>query len=224
MLINEAKWLGTQIMSIELKTGSRFLNFGSQSENYNKTNDHILKYFLNPIKTKHTVINLDLGPGAGVDIVGNIYDNDFFEELKKESFDCILLCNVLEHVEDIEEICTRLNLLLKEGGFILFSGPKDYPTHFDPIDNGFRPSIEDVSRLFPKFVVVKSEIITDYKFSYYVLRNPKRIIIEIIRLLTPFYKFEKWKNAVLPKYRYWNKNFKVTCLILKKKKYSKESI
>lgn len=201
---------------MNLKTGLKFLNFGSQSAEYNKKNSHIINFLINPIKEKHHLINLDLKPGSGVDIVGNIYDDVFFNKIKNEKFDCILLCNVLEHVQDIQLLCSRISSLLNDGGLVFFSGPKVYPVHYDPIDNGFRPSVNQVKELFSEFSVVSGEIVTDHSFSYYLLKSPQRIIIELLRVLTPFYRYTKWKKVVIPKYKYWNRIFEVTCVILKK--------
>lgn len=216
MLINEAKWLGESIQDLKLKKKSVFLNFGSQSEKYNRTNIHIKKYLLNPIKENHTIKNLDIKPGKLIDYVGNLYDDEFFIKLKKQKFDCILLCNVLEHVEQIELLCNRISDLLSIGGIIVFSGPYYFPTHYDPIDNGFRPTIDEVAKLFPNFKPIKSEIIIDFTYSHYVLKSFKSFLTTLLRILTPFYKFQKWKVVVLPKLKFWQQNFKITCVILEK--------
>jgi len=217
MLINEAKWLGAAIQELPLKPNSVFLNFGSQTENYNEENKHIINYLIDPIRNKHKIKNLDLQTGKGIDFTGNIYNDEFLEYMKQFKFDVILLCNVLEHVVDIDSLCQRVQVLLSEDGFLVFSGPNDYPTHYDPIDNGFRPTISEVSDLFKDLSFVKGEIVPDFTFSFYILKSPKLVITQLLRLLTPFYKYNKWKSVVLPKFLYWNKQFKVTCVILKKK-------
>jgi SAM-dependent methyltransferase len=216
MLIKEAIWLGEAIHSISLRAGAVFLNFGSQTERYNKENSHIYRYLLNPIKKNYTLKNFDIRAGKGVDIVGDIYDDSFFLKFKEKKFDCILLCNVLEHVTNIKLLCNRISELLKPGGIILFSGPYSYPIHYDPIDNGFRPTVDQVCELFPNFKIIRGEIITDYTYSYYVMRSFKRFFNTILRASTPFYKYKKWKKVVIPKFKYWNRNFQVTCVILRK--------
>jgi len=217
MLINEAKWLGSAIQELPIEPNSVFLNFGSQTENYHKENKHIVNYLINPILKNHLIKNLDLHPGKGIDFVGNIYDDNFLYEMKQIKFDIILLCNVLEHVEDIERLCQRIEVLLAENGYLVFSGPNDYPTHYDPIDNGFRPEISEVQNLFKNLNFIKGEIIKDFTYSFYMLRSPKLLITTLMRSLMPFYKYNKWKSVVLPKFLYWNKQFKVTCVIFQKK-------
>ncbi|MBU3928502.1 MAG: methyltransferase domain-containing protein, partial [Bacteroidetes bacterium] len=189
--------------------------FGSQTENYNEENKHIINYLIDPIRNKHVIKNLDLQMGKGIDFTGNIYNDDFLEHMKQFKFDVILLCNVLEHVVDIPSLCHRAQCLLSENGFIVFSGPNDFPTHYDPIDNGFRPGIEEVKELFKNMEMIKGEVLTDHTYLFYLGKSPKYLISQILRLLTPFYKFEKWKNVFLPKLSYWNKHYKITCVIFK---------
>jgi len=217
MLINEAKWLGAAVQGLNLLEGSKILNFGSQSEDYNKDNIHISNYFLYPIRKKFQIKNLDLKNGKGIEIVGDLYNDEFLNSLKVYRFKCILLNNVLEHVDKIQDLCDRLVSILDKNGYIVFSGPKDYPIHYDPIDNGFRPNLYDVQNLFPNMIMIKGDEITDNTYSYYVLGSYKKAILTFARLITPFYKFNKWKTVVLPKFRYWNKHFIVTCVILQKK-------
>jgi len=159
---------------------------------------------------------LDIKPSQGVDFCGDLYDDDFFAKMKKEKIDSVLLCNVLEHVKDIELLCDRIKDLLRPGGIIIFSGPFDYPRHFDPIDNGFRPGIDDVASLFHEFNVLSGQIVEDHTYAYYLFRDPKFLLINLLRALTPFYKFHKWKNVVIPKYLFLNRTFKVTCVIFQK--------
>jgi SAM-dependent methyltransferase len=217
MLINEAKWLGRALEELQLNPNSVFLNFGSQTETYNMENQHINSYLINPIRNNHILKNLDLQAGRGIDFTGNIYDDEFLDYLKQFKFDVILLCNVLEHVVDIQDLCQRVQCLLSDNGFIIFSGPNDFPTHYDPIDNGFRPNIEDVQFLFRNMEMIKGEVILDNTYLYYLKRSPKYMLSQIIRFFAPFYKFEKWRKVMLPQLRYLNNPYKVTCVILKTK-------
>ena len=218
MLVNEAKWIGEQIKTLSLKRESVVLNFGSQNLKYNKESKHLIDFVVNPIKQKCQLKNLDLQKGPGIDYSGNILDDTFFNQLTSIQFECVLLCNVLEHVTNIEGIAQRVGELIKPGGFIIFTGPYEYPIHYDPIDNGFRPEIKEVIRLFNNFRIIQAEIVTDYTYAYYLKKNKKNLFLTLIRVLIPFYKFNKWKNVVLPKFKWWNKQFKVTCVLMQKEK------
>ena len=118
MLISEAKWLGKALEDLQLSSNSVFLNFGSQTETYNYESQHIINYLVNPIRNKHILKNLDLQTGRGIDFAGNIYDDEFLDYLKQFKFDVILLCNVLEHVTDIQELCQRVKSKLADDVFI----------------------------------------------------------------------------------------------------------
>lgn len=216
MLVNEAKWIGELINYLPLTKDSVVLNFGSQTLKYNKESKHLIDFVVNPIKQKCQLKNLDLQKSAGIDYSGDILDDTFFNKLTSIQFEGIFLCNVLEHVTNIEGIAQRVGKLIKPGGFLIFSGPYEYPIHYDPIDNGFRPKVEDVICLFENFKIIQAEIVTDYTYSYYLKKNNKQLILTFVRVLTPFYKYYKWKNVVLPKFKWWNKQFKVTCVFMQK--------
>ena len=51
-----------------------------------------------------------------------------------KSFDCILLCEVLEHVEFPEKLVDDCLSILNKGGLLVISMPFMYPFHPDPTD------------------------------------------------------------------------------------------
>jgi SAM-dependent methyltransferase len=216
MLINESKWIGEQIKQLPLKKDHVVLNFGSQTLKYNQENRYIIDFVINPLKQKCQLKNLDLHNGAGIDYSGDILNDTFFSHLASIQFDCILLCNVLEHVTDIDGIAQRVGELIKSGGFLIFSGPYKYPIHFDPIDNNFRPTVEDINRLFNNFKTIQSATIDDHTYSYYLKKDMRFLFISLLRLLMPFYRYNKWKRVMIPKLKWWNKRYKVTCVLMQK--------
>ena len=218
MLINEAKWIGQQISGLPLSKKDIVLNFGSQTKNYINKNIHIIEHVLKPLSQKCQLKNLDLRSGHGIDYSGNILEDDFFNNLLSVQFAGILLCNVIEHVTNIEKFSSRVGQLVKRGGFLIFTGPYKYPLHYDPIDNGFRPEINEVMHLFKSFKVINAEKITDFTYSYYLFRNKRQLLSTLLRVMSPFYKFRKWKKVVLPKFKWLNKQFEVTCVLMEKGK------
>ena len=76
---------------------------------------------------------------------------------------------------------------------LFFPGPNDFPTHYDPIDNGFRPNIIEVQLLFKNMEMVKGEVVLDHTYLFYLKRSPKYLLSQILKFVTPFYKFEKWR-------------------------------
>ena len=201
MLINEAKWIGERINHLPIIKNGIVLNFGSQTLKYNKENKHVIDFVINPLKQVCLLKNLDLHKGPEIDYSGNILNDTFFNQLASIQFEGVLLCNVLEHVTNIKGIAQKVGKLIKPGGFLLFTGPYKYPVHYDPIDNGFRPKVQDVMSLFKEFNIIYAEIVTDYTYSYYLRKNNKQLFLTFVRVLTPFYKFRKWKNESPPKSR-----------------------
>lgn len=217
MLLNESIWLKNKIERLDLKNGEFILNFGSQSEEVYKYQPHIYTNVIRPtLKNGGKIINYDLFPGKGVDISGDLFDDKVFSKLKEYKFNYIYLFNVLEHVEDKEKLCLRIEELLEKGGTILISVPNSYPIHYDPIDNGFRPIPKEVADLFPNCEIVDSEIVDDHNFFFYFKINWLVAGKYFLRLLTPFYKYNRWKKTILPKLKWLNKKFKVSLLVLKK--------
>jgi hypothetical protein len=115
--------------------------------------------------------------------------------MKQFKFDVILLNQVLEHAEDIEQLCQRVQCLLT--------------------DNGFRPDVQEVMTLFNRMNLIRGEVITDHTFLYYLGRLPQFFIFQLLRFLAPFYRFRKWKDVILPKFKYFNRSYRVNCVVLK---------
>ena len=216
MLINEAKWLNKIIQSLNLTKSDTVLNFGSSNQKYIKSNRHLLELVIKPLTNCCVLKNLDIQEGEGIDYSGNILDDNFYLYLKSIQFEGVLLNNVLEHVINYQELAYRVCQIIKPGGFLICSVPYRFPIHFDPIDNGFRPNVEELKELFKGFELVEGIIIDDFTYSYYLKSDIKLLFLTILRVLTPFYKFSKWKKVVLPKFCWFNEKFKVTCVLLKK--------
>ena len=218
MLIKEAEYLKTLLDSLNITENTILLNVGSQNKQYLKENPHINENIIIPIlQSKATLINFDLLPGEGVDINGDIYDETVFQKLKDLKPDIILLFNILEHVSEIDKFANKIENIINNNGYIIFSGPYKYPKHFDPIDNMFRPEPIELNQLFKNCKLIKSKIIIDYKDIYYQTRSLKIFIKTFLRYLAPFYKYKKWKEVVLPRLKWLFKNFEAVIVLLQKK-------
>jgi SAM-dependent methyltransferase len=217
MLLAESEWLRSIIEELNLPSGVKVLNFGSQRSSILRYQPYIEENIYRPVARKQwELLNFDLFPGEGVDISGDIMYDDCFSALVKREFGVVFLFNVLEHLADRTSICSRIEQLLSKGGYIFVSVPFKYPIHNDPIDNRFRPTPDEVLQLFPLCALVKADIIIDKSFLFYLQRNKRRALKYILRLLTPFYKYSNWKTqvALIP---YIFRSFQVTVVVLKKK-------
>ena len=217
MLIHESLWIKQVVENLEISLGATVLNFGSQRYSTIKKNQPwiIENVYEATSKKFDKTINYDLIQEEGVDITGNIFEDKIFDELKLFHFSVIYVFNVLEHVEDLSALCLRIEQLLNIGGYLIITVPYHYPTHYDPIDNGFRPTPETIAALFPLCKSVHSEIITDNKFDFYLRKDSRRFLKYVLRLLTPMYKPMKWLSqiALLP---YLFKPFKVSGIVLQR--------
>ncbi len=83
------------------------------------------------------------------------------------------------------------------GGLIFVTVPFSYPFHRDPIDTMFRPSPNELARLFAPAVMVKGEIV-DSGESYrgQVKRRPWIVFRHISRFPFPFIGFKGWKRSM----------------------------
>jgi hypothetical protein len=217
MLIKESEYLKELIFELP-KSNLKILNFGSQSSKFLKSQSYIVKNIINTATTLgHSITNLDIRNVDGVDIVGDIFDDDFFSKLKSMNFNVIFVFNLLEHVTHLELMISRIQELVSEGNYIIFSGPFKYPVHYDPIDNLFRPSIDDVSKLFKECDFIKGNVVRDYKYIKYLFNSPKSFFLLILRTMTFFYRYDKWKKVVIPKYKWMFRNYETTCVLFQKK-------
>jgi len=218
MLKNESIWIKQKLSELNISNNTKILNFGSQSKKklvyqpFFRRN--VLAYILD---RRAKIINFDIEDSEGVDIFGDILDVSVFKKLKEMEFDIVLLNNVLEHVDNIKGICERIELILPAGSNVLFTGPYKYPVHLDPIDNLFRPRPEDLIKLFYQCRVLSSSIVKEINYFQKITSNFSTFIIEVTRILTPFYKFNKWRSIVVPKWKWLFKSFEVTVAFIEKK-------
>jgi len=77
------------------------------------------------------ITTLDNGPYPGIDVVHDLKDPLPFPD---NSFDIILLSNVLEHFENTEQLLKECRRVLKKGGFVIGAVPFMIQIHQEPRD------------------------------------------------------------------------------------------
>ncbi|MDA7579212.1 hypothetical protein N8725_01155 [Alphaproteobacteria bacterium] len=194
------------------------LNLGSSTGDFRKVQQpHIERYVFQPLKRSiYKTIHFDIKSDEGVDISGNIFDPETQNTLKKIKPSIIMCCNLLEHLEESlrNEIQNILDMLLEKNGILLITVPYSYPLHFDPIDTYFRPSPQELSKLFPNYRIIDESIIMSSRFIDEFLAYSLLFKIRtLVRLFTPFYKFKEWK-AQVHRLLWLFRNYKISCVML----------
>ncbi len=142
------QWLANQAFNRDLKARlgavrGRLLDVGCEQKPYSA--------FLHP-SVEH--IGIDLFDGPEVDVV---YDGKHLP-FPDDSFDAILCTQVLEHAEDVEQVCDEMVRVLKPGGLLIVTVPFIYFEHSAPYD--FRRfSRYGIARLFDKQVEIKEVVL-----------------------------------------------------------------
>ena len=229
MLYEEAQWVGNRIQQY-FKAGDSILNLGSSTSDLREVRQsHMCEFIFEPTqKAGIHIVHTDIATGEGVDIVGDLTDPMFLEELKKKNWNGLLCCNLLEHLVDRQPIVNAISDLLKTGDKLIITVPFNYPYHLDPIDTLYRPSISELKELFSKLQFIKGEeLIARRKVSrhgkpgyhknyFQQLKNDPPLFINLlIRCLLPFYKPKMWYVTVKDLCRMF-KPFKVTCVVFQR--------
>lgn len=217
MLINEAIWFGDKLGGFTKNQLSPALNIGSGTDDFRKKKQYwIDNYIFSKLRNRQVQItHLDVFAGLGIDLVGNLYDDRFWQNFENTRVNAVFLNNVLEHVQDKKMLCERVLKLLNKDGYIFVSVPFKYPYHPNPVDSLFRPTISEVEKLFPKTKLVDGEYVACGTFWEYLIKNKMIALLFFVRLFVPFYKYDHWQSSI--KHLPWlSKHFVATCCILKK--------
>ncbi len=218
MLNEESIWIGNELINLERKGNlSPLLNFGSSTGHFRKVDQPVIyKNIFEPLeKSGAEVYHLDVKSDEGVDFIGNVFEDEMlFKKIKEKEIKTILCSNLLEHVPDRKPFFKILHDLLSNEGRLLITVPNLYPYHADPIDTGYRPTVEEILSEFPNGKLLKGEILSiDETYLTFLLKRPKLLLIVLIRIFTPFYKFKAWRRIIgdMPNL---TKNFKVACVLI----------
>jgi len=218
MLKEEAIWISKIFETQFTNENYPLLNIGSSTEEFReKTQAHIHEIVFKPLLEKSLkVIHTDIKQDNGVDEVGDLNDASFRESLKIIGIKSVLCSNLLEHLERPQEICHAILDLLNHNDLIIVTVPHYFPFHKDPIDTMLRPDLKALHSLFPGTGIVEAKIVEEkdcYKNA--LLNNHKYLVIIILRVLFPFYKFKEWKYIIRDLIN-MNRTYSACCLLLRK--------
>jgi len=99
---------------------------------------------------RNTMVNLDIHPFKGVDVVGDTHALPFGDG----SFDAVISECLLEHIPDPMRAVQEYLRVLRPGGFAYVVAPFSYPYHSCP-DDYFRWSVSGLRTLFRDWNIVR---------------------------------------------------------------------
>ncbi len=160
-------------------------------------------------------MNIDIKDSPNVDLIGDLLDKKFIDQLKNEHFNSVLCANILTNIEDKYKFAHSILEVIPVGGILVVSVSNRYPYVADPVDTLFRPSLSELKTLFPKTDILSSALVESASYAKLLWSKKKTLVITLARLMVPFYKPKTWWNLV----KYIPHAFKPvrsSCLILKK--------
>ena len=169
MLEAEAKWFGTRLLELADPAVFPMLNIGSHTEQFRTISQPwIDRFIFAPARARGVVKHTDIRLAPGVDIVGDLTDPAFVQDLRGMNFKSVFFSNVLEHIEAREELARTVTAVVPSGGYLFVSVPYRFPYHPDPIDTMFRPTPEEVASLFPGTRTQSAEIVASGTLVNYI--------------------------------------------------------
>lgn len=178
MFREESIWIKNALQKIQPSKNIEVANIGSSTGYFRKVlQPHIHKNVMDPLKAAGwNVLHVDVKDEPGVDLVANITKYNFSEKFKNR-FGLTICTNLLEHVENIDLVIKNLVDITCNNGYILITVPNKYKIHYDPIDNGFRPTPFEIASRFLQLGnpinVVAEDIVTIEEKAYYRIKKSR---------------------------------------------------
>jgi len=198
MLKVEARWIAARLAAIPDDELFPLLNVGSSTHEFRtRTQPYVDDTIFAPLRARGgAVVHLDVKRDPGVDLVGDLADPAFLDELAAMRFKSVLICNLFEHVAERAPICEAILHIVAPGGYVIVTGPHDYPYHEDPIDTMFRPTVDEMAAHFPDTRVVAGAILDAGNWRQWdpAERGGQTLARAVLRLLMPFYRPAKWRG------------------------------
>ena len=106
----------------QIKEGNTFLEIGAGSLNLTKD---LLKFFENGTLVDYNEDVIKIFNNLPVDTINrlNLYIGDFFLINLQNKFDCIVACEVMEHIKNDKEFLKKIYSLLNTNGQVIISVP-----------------------------------------------------------------------------------------------------
>jgi hypothetical protein len=198
---------------------SPLLNLGSSTRTFREREQPWISEILLAALAQRAIriVHTDVKSGEGVDLQADIMDEGDFQRIRVIAPRAMLVCNLLEHVENPRAFVARCLAVLPPGGLVFVTVPYSYPFHRDPIDTMLRPNLADLTSLFSGGADCLFGEIIDVGESYrnQLANRPWIVFRHVLRLPVPFLGIEKWRRS-MGKLRWLVQNYRVTCAVFRK--------
>lgn len=218
MKVCEALWFKNVLPGFSVEELSPLVNIGSSTNTFREMEQpHIYSHIFRLLEEMGVkVIHSDIKQAEGVDVVGNIFDDEALQELKDLNPKSLICANMFEHIEDRQLLADRLMEILPEGGLFFITVPNSYHHHADPIDTMYRPSPEELALLFPNQDILQTELLTAGTYWGKIKQRPFTLFFRhFFRFFIPFVSWEKWKRSMRKLYWLFH-HYKVSALVGRK--------
>lgn len=177
MMRREAEWLGRHLDSLTDAELGSVLSVGSGTGDFRQRYQPWIdgQVFDRLAHRGVTVLHHEMDAGEGVDIVGDLRDEEVRASLAHHSVRTILCLNVLEHVPAPADLVAAIEAAVPVGGRAVVTVPRRFPFHADPIDTMFRPSPTDLAGMFSAAMTVASGALKCESLASYWLAKPGKL-------------------------------------------------
>ena len=218
MMRCDAEWLGRTLAAVSPRELSPLLNLGASTKHFREVEQpYIDELVFRPLEARGVrILHCDLKAAAGVDLVGDVFEDADFARLKAVAPRAVICTHMFEHVLDRKELSRRLLALLPERGLFFVTVPSSYHEHHDPIDTMYRPTPDELAALFAgQEILHKSELTGDTYWSH-VARRPLTIFFRhFFRFFVPFLGWKAWKRSMRKLYWLFH-SYKVAAVVGRK--------
>ena len=195
----EARWLYRQISTFPREQVSPLLNIGSSTRRFREIEQPwTSEELFSPLRASGIdMIHVDFREGDGIDIRADVMGDHDLPRLKALNAQTVLCCNILEHVQDPQRLAARCIEIVRPNGLVFVTVPFSYPHHRDPIDTMYRPSPEELAKLFAPAKMMRGEVL-DAGESYrdQVKKRPWILLRHVLRAPAPFLGMAKWRRSM----------------------------
>ena len=183
MLLREAQWLARRMEELGAAALYPMVNLGSQTEEFRARTQPWIDHYLFAPARRHgrKVIHVDLQDAPGVDLVGDLTEPAFLQQLRQLRVRSVLCNNLLEHVTNRERIAGAILDLLPPGGYVFLTVPLHFPYHPNPIDTMFRPRIAELAELFPGTRLTRAAELDCGTLFHYVLARAWYTPVDVLK-------------------------------------------